>query len=97
MPSVGHVWGLASSLTQPMLTAPSTMPSSEPHESPADSASHYAMSDTASLALDDEIFAAFEYSTPVEEPQHTGPVTEAYYYQKLRESADRFAHQLSTS
>jgi len=25
------------------------------------------------------------------------PVTEGYYYQKLRESADRFAHQLSTS
>ena len=28
---------------------------------------------------------------------HREPVTEAYYYQKLRESADRFAYQLSTS
>lgn len=43
-------------------------------------------------------------STPnnIETPPETAlnnrePVTEAYYYQKLRESADRFAYQLSTS
>ncbi|KAF8802216.1 hypothetical protein BYT27DRAFT_7341548 [Phlegmacium glaucopus] len=49
-------------------------------------------------SIDDELPTE---PAPIDEalPSETVPtiVTELYYYQKLRESADRFAHQLSTS
>ena len=53
---------------------------------------------TEPALIDEETCAPSDEETPSETPpSDREPVTEAYYYQRLRESADRFAHQLSTS
>ena len=77
---------------------------SNPQEMFPDSTSRCAALD-APLDVDHDHMAIFtvsgsDYPTPIDTqspPKDKEPVTEAYYYQKLRESADRFAHQLSTS